>query len=178
SQGFNLIGNTSGVTITNPQPNDISDIPDPGIAPLALKSGTTPTHALLPGSPAIDQGGSASDPVSGDPIARDQRGYVRTSKPDIGAFEFAGTVPKALGNISTRGFVQTGNDVLIGGLIISGNGPKQVILRALGPTLGQPPFDVPNALANPTLELRDGNGALIVSNDNWEDAANSQAISD
>src|SRR5207249_11942828 len=121
---------------------------------------------------------SASDPVSGDPIARDQRGYVRTSTPDIGAFEFAGTVPKALGNISTRGFVQTGNDVLIGGLIISGNGPKQVILRSLGPTLGQPPFNVPNALANPTLSLFDGTGNLVTSNDDWGNAPNKQAIID
>ena len=42
----------------------------------------------------------------------------------------------------------------------------------------QPPFNVPNALANPTLELRDGSGAIITSNDNWGDAANKQAISD
>ena len=88
------------------------------------------------------------------------------------------TPPNALGNISTRGFVGTGNNVLIGGLIISGAGPKKVILRALGPTLGQPPFNVPNALANPMLELRDGGGALITSNNNWIDAANKQAIID
>ncbi len=128
----------------------------------------------MAGSPAIDQGGSANDPVTGDSITRDRRNYVRTSVPDIGAFEFAGTIPNALANISTRGFVQTGNNVLIGGLIISGTGAKQVILRALGPTLTQ--FNVPNALANPTLELRDGSGALIVSNDNWVGASNAAAI--
>jgi hypothetical protein len=71
-----------------------------------------------------------------------------------------------LGNISTRAFVQTGNDVMIGGFIVQGSGPKTVILRAIGPELT--PFGIPNALADPTLELHDGTGALIASNDNWQ----------
>ena len=71
-----------------------------------------------------------------------------------------------LGNISTRGFVQTGNNVMIGGFIIEGTGPKRVILRAIGPELTQ--HGVPNALADPTLELHNGTGALIASNDNWQ----------
>jgi hypothetical protein len=73
-----------------------------------------------------------------------------------------------LGNISTRGFVQTGDNVMIGGFIIEGSGPKTVILRAIGPELSAPPFNIPNALADPTLELHDGAGALIASNDNWQ----------
>ena len=73
-----------------------------------------------------------------------------------------------LGNISTRGFVQTGNNVMIGGFIIEGTGPKRVILRAIGPELAAPPFNIPNALADPTLELHNGTGALIASNDNWQ----------
>jgi sugar lactone lactonase YvrE len=84
--------------------------------------------------------------------------------------------PTTLANISTRLLVQTGDNVLIGGLIVTGTGSKQVILRALGPTLGQSPFNVPNALANPILELHDGTGALITSNDNWGNAANASAI--
>lgn len=79
-----------------------------------------------------------------------------------------------LGNISTRLFVQTGDNVLIGGLIVSGTGPKKAILRALGPTLTN--FGITNALGNPVLELRDSSGALITSNDNWGDAANKEAI--
>jgi hypothetical protein len=55
---------------------------------------------------------------------------------------------------------------MIGGFI-SGNGIVKVIVRALGPTLSQ--FGVTNVLADPTLELRDANGALIASNDNWKD---------
>jgi N-acetylneuraminic acid mutarotase len=71
-----------------------------------------------------------------------------------------------LDNISTRGFVQTGEDVMIGGFIVQGTAAKRVIVRAIGPGLTQ--YGVPNVLANPTLELHDGTGALIASNDNWQ----------
>jgi hypothetical protein len=74
--------------------------------------------------------------------------------------------PSHLGNISTRAFVQTGTDVVIGGFIIEGSGPKMVIVRAIGPELTR--FGVPNALADPTLELHNGAGALIASNNNWQ----------
>jgi hypothetical protein len=70
-----------------------------------------------------------------------------------------------LGNISTRAFVQTGDNVVIGGFIVQGTEPKKVVIRAIGPELTQ--HGVPNALANPTLELHDHTGALIASNDNW-----------
>jgi hypothetical protein len=70
-----------------------------------------------------------------------------------------------LSNISTRSFVQTGDNVMIGGFIVQGTQPKKVILRAIGPELSQ--FGVPNPLADPTLELHDSTGALIASNDNW-----------
>jgi len=74
--------------------------------------------------------------------------------------------PAYLGNISTRSFVQTGDNVLIGGFIVQGTTPKRVIIRAIGPELGQ--YGVPNPLTDPTLELHDSNGALIASNDNWQ----------
>ena len=70
-----------------------------------------------------------------------------------------------LSNISTRAFVQTGDNVMIGGFIVQGIQSKQVIIRGIGPELTQ--YGVPNALSNPTLELHDGTGALIASNDNW-----------
>jgi hypothetical protein len=72
-----------------------------------------------------------------------------------------------LSNISTRGPVSTGDYVMIGGFIVSGNA-KRVIVRAIGPELAPPPFNVPNVLADPTLELHNGTGALIASNDDWE----------
>src|SRR5882724_10763617 len=71
-----------------------------------------------------------------------------------------------LGNISTRSFVQTGDNVMIGGFIVQGSGTKRVIIRAIGPELGQ--FGVPDPLQDPTLELHDGTGALIGSNDDWQ----------
>lgn len=152
-------------------PGDIRNT-DPQLNPggAANNGGSVTTVALLAASPAIN----GSDP-SAPP--RDQRGYIRPDAPDVGAFEFGGTIPNALGNISTRGFVGTGNNVLIEGLIISGGGPKKVILRALGPTLGQPPFNVPGALQNPVLELYNSSSALITSNDNWGSAANAATIS-
>src|SRR2546429_7815098 len=55
---------------------------------------------------------------------------------------------------------------MIGGFIVQGTAPKSVIIRAIGPELSQ--YGVPNPLADPTLELHDGNGALIASNDDWQ----------
>jgi hypothetical protein len=71
-----------------------------------------------------------------------------------------------LGNISTRSFVQTGDNVMIGGVIVQGTQPKRVIVRAIGPELTQ--YGVPDALADPTLELHNAAGALIARNDNWQ----------
>src|ERR1051325_1164453 len=70
-----------------------------------------------------------------------------------------------LTNLSTRAFVQTDDNVIIGGFIVQGTEPKRVIIRAIGPELTQ--YGVPNVLANPTLELHDGTGSLIASNNNW-----------
>jgi hypothetical protein len=78
-----------------------------------------------------------------------------------------------LANISTRGLVQGGDNVLIAGTIVVGGGPQKVIIRALGPSV-----PVPGRLGDPTLELRDGNGALLEANDNWKDSPNKQAIID
>jgi hypothetical protein len=78
----------------------------------------------------------------------------------------AQTGPPRLGNISTRSFVQTGDNVMIGGFIVQGTGPKRVIIRAIGPELT--PFGITNALANPTLELHNGSGAVIATNDDWQ----------
>ena len=72
-----------------------------------------------------------------------------------------------LGNLSTRALVQTGNNVMIGGFIITGTGQKRVIVRAIGPSLAQ--HGITNPLQDPTLELHNGNGAVIAFNDNWKD---------
>lgn len=74
--------------------------------------------------------------------------------------------PPSLSNISTRSFVQTGDNVMIGGFIVQGTGPKRVIIRAIGPELTQ--YGITNALANPTLELHNGAGAVIATNNDWQ----------
>src|SRR6266496_280349 len=84
------------------------------------------------------------------------------------------TAESKLGNISTRAFVQTGNDVMIGGFIVSGPDSGKVIVRAIGPSLVN--YGITNPLQNPTLELHDHTGAVIASNDNWMDAPNEQEI--
>ncbi len=81
-------------------------------------------------------------------------------------------VPQAaLLNISTRLNVGTGNDVLIGGFIVTGTLPKQVVVRALGPTLAE--FGVSGAMADPVLELHEPDGTVI-TNDNWKDTQESE----
>jgi hypothetical protein len=84
----------------------------------------------------------------------------------VEVYDLSPATNSILGNISTRAFVQTGDDVVIGGFVVKGTFPERVILRAIGPELTQ--YGIPNALADPTLELHDGSGALIASNDNWQ----------
>ncbi|HEX7516392.1 MAG TPA: hypothetical protein VF345_03805 [Chthoniobacterales bacterium] len=73
--------------------------------------------------------------------------------------------PATLGNISTRLQVGTADRVMIAGFIVQGNAPKRVLIRAAGPSLTQ--FGVPNALANPQLELHDTSNTIGM-NDNWQ----------
>ena len=73
-------------------------------------------------------------------------------------YDLSPAASSILGNISTRAFVQTGDNVMIGGFIVQGTEPKRVIIRAIGPELTQ--YGVPNALDNPTLELHDRTGGF------------------
>jgi hypothetical protein len=78
-------------------------------------------------------------------------------------------------NISTRGFVLNGDNVMIGGVIVTGNGPSLLVIRAIGPSLSD--FNVPNALDDPLLELHSSNGDIIFTNDNWQESQG-QALHD
>ena len=69
------------------------------------------------------------------------------------------------GNISTRGPVTTGSHILIGGFIVGGSQNKDVVVRAIGPSLAN--SGVTGALSDPMMELRDASGNLVDSNDNW-----------
>ena len=87
----------------------------------------------------------------------------------VEVYDLSAVSNSKLANVSTRGFVETGNNVMIGGFIAghpsSDNVP--VIVRAIGPSLSG--FGVPNALADPVLSLHDVNGTMIAENDNWRD---------
>jgi uncharacterized delta-60 repeat protein len=91
----------------------------------------------------------------------------------VEAYDLDTASPSRLANISTRGFVQTGDNVLIAGTIVVGHLPQRVIIRAIGPSL-----PVAGKMGNPTLELRDINGGLLQANDNWVDSPDKQAIID
>ena len=85
----------------------------------------------------------------------------------VEVYDLDPTATSKLANISTRGQVPTGNDVMIGGIIVAGTGPQRVIVRACGPSLGN--AGVTGALKDPILELHDSDGTLLASNDNWRD---------
>lgn len=77
-------------------------------------------------------------------------------------FDLDHAVDSRLANISTRGLIQRGDDVMIGGLIVTGQDSHRVIVRAIGPSL-----PVAGKLPDPTLELRNGDGVLLQENNDW-----------
>ena len=187
SGGYNLIGNKAragdidnGVGfddgVNNDQVGGAGRPPiDPRLGPLADNGGPTFTKALLSGSPAIDQGISDLD--------TDQRGAARrfdfAEKPnaeggdasDVGAFELgamtSGPAASRLRNVSTRARVQPGERQLIGGFIVTGDPPKDVVLRAIGPSLSK--AGLSNVLPDPRLQLAAPDGTLLAENNNWKD---------
>ncbi len=187
SFGFNLIGNTLGAAIGT-LPSDLLNIADPKISPLTIRFGNrNPIHTLLLGSPALDQGGAATDPLSGNDIANDQHGVRRPiddpsidpnpsggNDSDIGAFERTFSSPA---NVSTRAPIGLDNLVLIAGFIIEGNAtatPKSVFMTAKGPSLKD--SGVPGVLANPRLELHGPGGFATITNDNWRDTQQAEIV--
>ncbi len=82
-----------------------------------------------------------------------------------------------LANISTRAFVSTGNNVVIAGFILSNGGSNRIVVRGLGPSLTA--SGVPTPLSDPTLELRNSDGVLLASNNNWlDDPAQAAGVTD
>lgn len=191
SLGFNLIGQGDGSTgfingVNGDQAGTTAAPLDPLLGSLQNNGGPTFTQALLFGSPAIDQGAAATDPATGDPITTDQRGMARpVDRPnvanatggdgsDIGAFEVQ--TPSQLLNISTRLDVLTGDNVLIGGFIITGTDAKTIAIRAIGPSLGNSNPPVTGTLADPVLELHEPDGTVVTNNDWMTNSPSDQAI--
>ena len=134
-------------------------------------------HALAPGDDLESALVANLDPGSYTAIVRgvdDTTGIALVEAYDIDA----GATDSQFGNISTRGFVETGNNVMIGGFILGGGGGgfAQVIVRGIGPSLAD--FGVTDALADPTISLFDSDGNPVASNDNWMDDPNMQTVAD
>jgi hypothetical protein len=89
----------------------------------------------------------------------------------VEVYDLDRTVNSKLANISTRGLVQTGENVLIAGTIVLGQAPQRVLVRALGPSL-----PVASKLEDPILELRDGDGTIVRVNDNWRSDQEAEII--
>jgi hypothetical protein len=132
---------------------------DSAQAALIQASGLAPTNSLEAAIDAVLNPGAYTGVV---------RGNGNTS--GIGlveAYDLSQVVLAKLVNISTRALVGTNNDVVIAGFILGhSSSTTRIVLRGLGGSLTL--FGVPNALANPTLELRDNNGAILASNDDWQ----------
>lgn len=116
----------------------------------------------------------ATLPANGAAYTAIVRGAGNTT--GIGVVEIYDVNPlgnSRLANISSRGLVQTGDNVLIAGMIVVGQASQKVVVRAIGPSL-----TIVGKLADPALELHDGNGALLEGNDDWTLSNNKQAIID
>lgn len=161
---------------------DLSTAP-PTLVDVALKTINPLTGAILTSVPVTHQFGALAVRSDGTIFAGtgDQH-QLFTINPTTGAETLVGDTgttfigdlafatpgaPSELANISTRAFVQTGDNVMIGGFILRGSSaPHKVVVRAIGPSL---PSSIATRLADPTLELRDVNGVRVLFNDNWKD---------
>ncbi len=114
-----------------------------------------PSATLLPDGEVLFAGGSLGNSVS------------------IASAELYLGPPPALLNISTRLDVQTGDNVLISGFIITGSQPATVVLRGIGPSLA-----LPGGLSDPIIEVHDASGAILAVNDNWKDDPEKQKVMD
>jgi hypothetical protein len=165
--------------------------PLPTATPIPTVTATpAPTATATPNStpvPTATPSASPSSPPVSTPTPTPAASATPNASPAPTATPFPSTTPSAtaspgspptprpaqFGNISTRVPVGTGEDVLIGGFIVTGTQPKKVMLRGIGPSL-----PVSGALADPILELHDASGQTIVTNDNWRDSINRQEIID
>jgi hypothetical protein len=142
-------------TITNDNWRD-----DPVQEAAIIATGIAPTNNL---ESAID---ATVNPGAYTAIVRGKSNAAGVGLIEI--YDLSQAVSAKLANISTRAFVSTDGDIVIAGFILGNNsGDDRIIARGIGPSLTA--FGVSNALANPTLELRDNNGALLVSNNDWQD---------
>lgn len=130
---------------------------DPQLVQRVIDSGLAPTNDLESAKWGI------LNPGSYTVVVRGKNNAIGVGLVEV--YDLDRTVDSKLANISTRGFVDTGDNVMIAGAIVTGSSSTNVLIRAIGPSLSS--FGVSNALQDPMLQLRDSNGALVASNDNW-----------
>jgi hypothetical protein len=148
-------------TITN---NDWRDSQEAQIK----ADGVPPTHDL---ESAID---ATLPPGAYTAIVRANAGTPAAGVALFEVYDLDTAAASKLANLSTRAFVGTGNNVVIAGFVLGNNaGDDRIVVRGLGPSLST--FGVANPLADPTLELRDENGSLLVANNDWQDDATQAA---
>jgi hypothetical protein len=150
-----LHGPSPFVTITDDNWKD-----DPAQEALIIASGIQPTNDL---ESAID---ATLLPGNYSAIIRGKNNTLGVGLIEV--YDLSQTAPAKLGNISTRAFVSTGSNIVIGGFLLGGGTLNdRIVVRGIGPSLTAQ--GVSNALSNPVLELRDGDGTLLVSNNDWQD---------
>jgi hypothetical protein len=133
---------------------------DPAQQAAILATGLAPTNNL---EAAID---TTLNPGAYTAVVRGKNNTSGVGLIEV--YDLSQAVLSKLANISTRAFVSTGSDIVIAGFILGNNsGNDRIVARGIGPSLTA--FGVTNALANPTLELRDNNGALLVANNDWQE---------
>jgi hypothetical protein len=133
---------------------------DPAQRAAILAAGLAPTNNL---ESAID---ATLSPGAYTAVVRGKNNTTGVALIEV--FDVSQTVSAKLANISTRAVVSIGDDIVIAGFILGNNsGNDRIIARGIGPSLAA--FGVSPALANPTLELRDNNGTIISSNNDWQD---------
>lgn len=182
SGSYTLVGNAIGCAPNAAPTAALTASPDHGPAPLTVTF----------------NGAASSDPDTGDSIASytfdfgDGSSVTQASPTVSHTYQSAGQYPARLNvtdsrgkvsanaafaivqvnavlrNIATRGMVQTGDNILIGGFIVTGNDPRNIVLRAIGPSARVNEQPLPGAMQDPTLELHDASGVTIATNDNWK----------
>ena len=150
-----LHGPGAFITVTNDNWRD-----DPAQEALIIASGIPPSDDLESAIDATLNPGPYTAIVSG-----------KNNTSGVGlveVYDLDQVAPSKLANISTRALVNTGDDIVIAGFILGNHsGADRIVVRGIGPSLTA--AGVPGALANPALELRNGNGVLLFSNNDWQD---------
>lgn len=182
TQDFGSVGGllpfVTGVVYRDLNANGFYD-PGEGVGGVTVNVSDANYYAITAGSGGysvpVPGSGSYTVTFSGGTVATAQRtvtvSAAQNAKADYIAAE-SGPQPATLANISTRALVGTGENVMIGGFIITGTQAKRIVIRAIGPSL-----PLPDKMLDPVLELHNSTGGVVGFNDNWGQNANSQEIS-